>query len=64
MSIGVTMAFITEFMDKTVKDDKFIEQMGWTHLGSVLQMTEEEIQLTKFVPVDEEKASRQLKRRV
>lgn len=64
MMIGIALAFFNEFMDKTVKDDKFIEKMGWTNLGSVLQMTEEEVQSTRFAPVKEENTTRKLKRRV
>lgn len=42
--LGVGIAFIIEFMDNTVKDDKFIiEEVGWTSLGRVSEMTTEEL---------------------
>ena len=64
MMIGVGLAFLAEFMDKTVKDEKFLEQLGWSNLGSVLQMTEEELSSTRFVQVTSEVKSRKAKRRV
>lgn len=48
LMIGVGMAFLSEFLDKTVKDDRFIEELGWTNLGGVLQMSEKEIEDTRF----------------
>lgn len=42
----VGLAFLTEFMDKTVKDEKFIEELGWSNLGSVMQMTDKELVVT------------------
>lgn len=47
-AIGVVLAFLSEFLDKTVKDDRFIEDLGWTNLGVVMQMSEKEIEETRF----------------
>ena len=54
MMIGVGLAFLAEFMDKTVKDERFMEQMGWVNLGAILQMSEEEVASTRFSPAKEE----------
>lgn len=44
--IGVSLAFIYEFMDNTVKDEKFImEELGWTNLGKVSEMSEDELKV-------------------
>lgn len=46
---GVALAILRELMDKTVKDDSFIsEELGITILGSVPEMTDEE--LSNVVP--------------
>lgn len=42
--IGVALAFLLEFMDNTVKDEKFItDEIGWPNLGRVSEMTSEEL---------------------
>lgn len=42
--VGVGLAFVFEFLDKTIKDEKFItEQLGWTNLGKVSEMSEDEL---------------------
>ena len=64
MMIGVGLGFLAEFMDKTVKDEKFIEQLGWSNLGSVLQMSEEELTATRFVQATPDVKSRKAKRRI
>ena len=64
MMIGVGLAFLTEFMDKTVKDEKFIEELGWSNLGSVMQMTDKELVATRFVQVSSNQETRKSKRRV
>lgn len=46
--IGSVSAVIAEMTNKTVKDEKFIETLGWTNLGSVLEMTADEIQSTRI----------------
>lgn len=46
--IGLGFALLTEFMDKRVKDIKIIEDLGWTNLGSVLEMTNNEIKETRI----------------
>lgn len=46
--IGVVISFIAESTNKSVRDEKFIESMGWTNLGSVLEMTQSEIDSTRI----------------
>lgn len=46
--IGVVIAYLTEFMDKRVKDIKIIEELGWTNLGSILEMTLDEVKSTRI----------------
>lgn len=42
--IGVGLAFLLEFLDNTVKDEKFIvEELGWTSLGRVSEMSVDEL---------------------
>lgn len=48
LMIGVGTAFLSEFLDKRVKDSKLIEDMGWTNLGSVLEMSNEELKNTRM----------------
>ncbi|SDQ14231.1 chain-length determining protein [Carnobacterium viridans] len=43
--VGIGMTFLLEFMDKTVRDERFItETLGWSVLGSVSEMTKDELQ--------------------
>lgn len=49
--VGVGLAFVSEFLDKTVKDEKFIsEQLGWTNLGKVSEMSEDELKSEQQIP--------------
>lgn len=42
--IGIGAAFLIEFLDNTVKDDRFIvEEIGWTSLGRVSEMSPDEL---------------------
>lgn len=42
--LGSCIAFILEFLDTSVKDDKFIaEELGWTNLGHISKMSSEEL---------------------
>lgn len=42
--IGVGLTFLFEFLDNTVKDDKFIaNELGWTNLGAISEMSAEEL---------------------
>jgi capsular polysaccharide biosynthesis protein len=42
--IGVGLAFLIEFLDNTVKDEKFIvEELGWTSLGRISEMSADEL---------------------
>ncbi|MER2041352.1 YveK family protein [Desemzia incerta] len=51
LMIGVGLAFVTEFLDKTVKDEKFItEQLGWTNLGKVSEMSDDELKSEQQIP--------------
>lgn len=44
LMLGVGAAFLLEFMDKSVRDERFIsEEIGWTNLGSVSEMTRDEL---------------------
>lgn len=44
LMIGVGFAFLSEFLDNTVKGSQFInENIGWTDLGSISLMTEKEL---------------------
>lgn len=49
--IGIGVAFVYEFLDKTVKDEKFItEQLGWTALGKISEMSEDELKSEQRIP--------------
>ena len=42
--LGVGFAFISEYMDNTIKGSQFInEHIGWTDLGAISLMTEKEL---------------------
>lgn len=48
---GIGLAFVWEFLDDTVKDEKFITQeIGWINLGSIVEMTEGELKLEEPIP--------------
>lgn len=64
--IGIGTSFLSEFLDKRVKDSKVIEYLGWTNLGSVLEMSNDELKdtrMTKQARVNMDNKS-QLRRRV
>lgn len=47
--IGMILSFIYDYMDNTVKDEKFIiEELGWTNLGKVSEMSEEELKSEQY----------------
>lgn len=47
LMVGVGLAFLLELLDRTVKDDKFItDNLGFTILGTVPQMTAKELAAT------------------
>lgn len=55
--LGVGLAFLLEFLDNSVKDEKFIvEEIGWPSLGRVTEMSAEELashgrqEVTELVP--------------
>lgn len=64
LMLGIGLAFVLEFLDNTVKDERFItEELAWTNLGSINLMTEEERMLEE--PVSEKEIrSRTSHRRV
>lgn len=42
--VGIGLAYLLEFIDNTVKDEKFIvEELGWTNLGRIAEMNTEEL---------------------
>lgn len=42
--IGIGIAFLIEYLDNTVNDEKYIvEEMGWTSLGRISEMNAEEL---------------------
>lgn len=62
--LGIGVAFLVELMDKSVKDEKFItETLGWSTLGNVSEMTEDELQ-AKVKTVKSKAVSRRSKARV
>lgn len=47
LMIGIGLAFVLELLDRTVKDDKFVsEDLGFTILGTVPQMSQKELDAT------------------
>lgn len=48
LMLGIVLALLTEMLTKTVKDEKIIETVGWTNLGSVLEMTYSEVKDTRI----------------
>lgn len=58
LMLGVGAAFLLEFMDKSVRDDRFItEELGWTSLGNVSEMSESEL-ASKVEPVKQNNTRR------
>lgn len=55
--VGVGLAFLFEVIDKSVKDEKIIEKMNWINLGSIIEMTNEEIKDTRMRAFENEKKS-------
>lgn len=43
LMLGVGSAFLSEFMDKSVRDERFITDLGWSVLGSVSEMSNDEL---------------------
>lgn len=59
-AVGVGIAFLLEFLDNTVKDDRFIvEEIGWTSLGRVSEMSPDELESNgRLVPNNDTEESR------
>ena len=49
LMLGVGISFLLEFTDKRVKDTKIIEDLGWTNLGSVLEMSASELNESRMI---------------
>lgn len=50
--IGVGLAFLLEFLDNTVKDERFIvEELGWTNLGMVSKMSQDDLKADEQQPL-------------
>ncbi|MER2227486.1 MAG: Wzz/FepE/Etk N-terminal domain-containing protein [Carnobacterium sp.] len=43
LALGITISFLLEFMDKSVKDERFITDLGWSVIGSVSEMSNDEL---------------------
>ncbi|MBC9825910.1 YveK family protein [Carnobacterium inhibens] len=62
--LGICVAFLLEFMDKSVRDEQFItETLGWSVLGSVSEMTVDELE-AKIETKKPELNSRRTKSRI
>lgn len=62
--LGTGTAFLIEYMDKSVRDENFItEVLGWSTLGNVSEMTEDELQ-AKMKTIKNKTVSRRSKARV
>ena len=62
--LGVGAAFLLEFMDKSVKDERFItETLGWSTLGTVSEMTHDEL-TAKITAAQSNPVNRRSKARV
>lgn len=46
--LGLGYAFLVEFLDTSVKEDKIFETLGWTNLGSIPEMKESELKETRL----------------
>jgi len=67
LMLGIVWAYLAELTNKSVKDEKFMEQLGWTNLGSILEMTAAEIndsRLVKDMEIQSVKTNRTKRRRV
>jgi len=67
LMVGITSAYLAELTNKSVKDEKFIESLGWINLGSILEMSASEIndsRLVKDTAVQKSKTDGDMRRRV
>lgn len=63
-TLGVGAALLLEFMDKSVKDERFItETLGWSTLGNVSEMTQGEL-AAKIITAQSNPVNRRSKARV
>lgn len=46
--LGLAFAVLSEKMDKRIKDIDIIDELGWTNLGSVLEMSNDELKNTRI----------------
>lgn len=62
--VGVGIAFLLEFLDKTVKDSRFVtEELGLMLLGSVPEMTNKELHAQIVTKSQEEERRENVRRR-
>lgn len=45
---GISISLLSEYMDKRVKESKIIDDLGWTNLGSILEMSVGELKETRI----------------
>lgn len=63
LMLGVGAAFLLEFMDKSVRDERFVtDELGWVSLGSISEMTTDE--LTSSVEPNQQNNKRRAQSRV
>ncbi|MEG0268089.1 MAG: Wzz/FepE/Etk N-terminal domain-containing protein [Carnobacterium sp.] len=63
LMLGVGAAFLLEFMDKSVRDERFVtDELGWVSLGSISEMTTDE--LTSVIESNQQKNKRRAQSRV
>lgn len=54
--LGLLLIFLLEFLDNTVKEEKFIiEELKWTNLGRVSEMSEDELENETRQPIKQPK---------
>lgn len=46
--VGIAMAFLNEVLDKRVKDSRIIDELGWVNLGSIIEMSMNEVKETRI----------------
>lgn len=63
LMLGVGAAFLLEFMDKSVRDERFVtDELGWVSLGSISEMTTDE--LTSVIESNQQNNKRRAQSRV
>ena len=59
--LGLGLAFLLHFMDKTIRDNQFISQtIGWPDLGVISEMDKDEVEaITQFQVIETAKSRRE-----